>query len=109
MGSRSAVAACAAIAVLAAMVAPVGAAHAQGDGAGFKDGLKFGVSQAVDPSGKANDEFDRAESQICDHDPHSPGCTTVTVTANGVKVILAVSGVSATLLLVSKLVRHLSL
>ena len=105
MGGRNAMAAWMALAVLATMVAPVGAAHAQGNDGGIKDGLKFSVSQVVDPSGEVNEAFDRAERQICDHDPHSPSCTTVTVTANGVKVIFAVSGLSAALLLVSRLAR----
>ena len=107
MGKRTVMTACMAIAVLAAIVAPVGAAHAQGDDGGIKGGVKFGISQAVDPSDKITEALDRAESQACDLDPHSPACPIVTVTANGVNVILTVAAVTAVISLVLILVRHL--
>ena len=108
MNGRSA-AACVAIIALAAMMVPVGTAHAQGNDGGIKGGFKFGVSQAVDPSGEVNEAFDRAESQICAYNSHSPSCYTVTTTGNWVHVILAVSGVAALMKAVPWLVRLLPL
>lgn len=44
------------------------------------------------PSSEVNEVFDRAERQICNLNPHSPACPTVTVTGINVHVILAVLG-----------------
>jgi len=124
---------CAAIAVLAPIVAPVGVAYAQGDDVGNKSDFeyvvacadecamrhaategnksdhKLGASPAVDPSANANEAFNGAESQICGHSPNSPSCTTVTIVGNGVHVIFVVLGASALVPVTYRLVRLLPL
>ena len=89
MGGRSAVAACAAIAVLATMVAPVGAAHAQGDNGGVKSAFKWGASQFADPSDKVTAAANNAERQICDGSPHSLSCTFAIIFSIGIAIIFA--------------------
>ena len=71
-------------------MAPVGTAHAQGNDGGIKDGFKFGVSQAVDPSGKVNEAFDDAEAQICGNDQQSLACQITVILGIGVPMLLAI-------------------
>ena len=71
----------------------IDSAYAQDDDGRFKGVFKQGVSQAVDPSSDVIEGLDRAESLACDHDPHSPDCSVVTATSNGVKARFAVAEV----------------
>ena len=121
------------IVLLAAIAAPVGTAHAQGDDGGNKSDFKYvvacadecamrhaategnkgdqkwGTPQAVDPSANTNEALDGVESQICVYSPNSPICTTVTIVGNGVHVIFVVLGASALVSVVYRLVRLLPL
>ena len=84
-----------AIAVLATMVAPVGAAHAQGDDRGIRDGPKQVLTTAFDPLDEVNEEFDRAESQICGYDRHSLACQVTVILAIGVPAVFAIRMLAA--------------
>ena len=79
----------------------IDSAYAQDDDGRLKGVLKQGASQAVDPSSDVVEGLDRAKSLACDHDPHSPDCSVVTTTSNGVKAMFAVAGVVGILTLAS--------
>lgn len=90
------------IVVLAAMAVPASAAPAQGDDGGIKGVLKWGVSQAIDPPDEVNTAFAEAKYSICDLDPRSFACTVAIILTAVVWATLAVSGLTATYLLVKK-------
>ena len=89
MGSRSVVALCATIAVLAVTMAPAGAAYAQGSDGKINGGLKWGASQVADPSDKTIAAANNAKSQICDSSPRSLSCTIAIILGIGITIIFA--------------------
>ena len=95
MDGRNAMALCAAIAVLAPIVAPVGVAHAQGNDRGVMDGPRQAITTVADPSDEVNEAFDRAESQICGYDQHSLACQVTVILAIGVPAIFAIRMLAA--------------